>query len=172
MEKKLCWHNGNLLFMTLSLFLHAREKRHFLNAAMKNEFWGQVFRFRSGLVTRFFFLLSLYWFSNCKDSNECYYLTASWMRPKSPCNTFKWFVSVFLELLGCCWVPLSSERTHNRSKMKQQCRKKKLWWSSGIIFYSVTSAYLSASSQIANKVKANRKVISAMIYSQNTHLEH
>lgn len=29
------------------------------------------------------FMCGFYWSSNCTDSNECYYLTASWMKPKS-----------------------------------------------------------------------------------------
>lgn len=104
-------HNGNLLFMTtLSLshsvspffssgsfflcslhydccgvvvcFLCGYEKR-ISGTSVSHSQWGL---FYSSSLRRWRLLL-FYWSSNCKDSNECYYLTASWMKPKSRCYT-------------------------------------------------------------------------------------
>lgn len=81
-----------LLLLLLVLVVVGRMSRVFY-VAMKKEFWGQVFLIRSGYFT-FAAAAVFYWSSNCKDSNESYYLTASWMKPKSRCYTFKWDVSV------------------------------------------------------------------------------
>lgn len=106
MKKKLCWHNGNLLFMTR--FFSERTFFFFCHhygccCSFWYSFWlwwchhgkdkcfESIFYIGSSLLLYDFF----YWSSDCKDSNECHYLTASWMKSNDGTHS-KWVVSVFL----------------------------------------------------------------------------
>lgn len=93
MEKKLCWHNGNLLFMARFFFLSVR---HFFSPTQlllaiysfwlcycrhgKDKCFTNIFLHKALLLYCFFFTAFIDQ-ASCMDSNECYYLTASsWMK--------------------------------------------------------------------------------------------
>lgn len=117
MEKKLCWHNGNLLFMTRFSFSRCAifffsvtivVGHIFILAVLLSPRQGQVFYehlFTSGSSSLRLFFTAFIDQASCMDSNECYYLTASsWMKSHTMVHiemSCKCFLGDFC--LCCCY---------------------------------------------------------------------